>query len=57
MSPVKECELQHGIEVFQPFKIREIEAVEKLREHQADLFIVAAYGQILSKEILEMPPF
>lgn len=56
-SPVKECALAHGLPVFQPEKIRMAEAVEKLREYEADIFVVAAFGQILSKEILEMPRY
>lgn len=56
-SPVKECALKYGIEVFQPRKIKEAEAVEKLRSFEADVFVVAAFGQILSKEILNMPKF
>lgn len=56
-SPVKECALAHGLTVFQPAKIKAPEAVEKLRTYEADIFIVAAYGQILSKEILEMPKY
>ena len=56
-SPVKECALKHGIPVFQPQKIKDPEAVEKLREYEADIFVVAAFGQILSEEILNMPKF
>jgi len=55
-SPVKECALKHGIPVFQPTKIKLQENVEELRKYEADVFVVAAFGQILSKEILEMPP-
>ena len=54
-SPVKECALSHGIEVFQPTKIRESENVEYLRKFGADIFVVAAFGQILPKSILDMP--
>lgn len=54
---VKECALRHQIPVFQPIKIKTAEAVDTLRTYQADLFIVAAFGQILSKEILEMPKY
>lgn len=57
MTPVKECALKYGISVFQPVKIKEKEAVEKLREYPADLFVIAAFGQILSEEILNMPRF
>jgi len=56
MSPVKECALEHGIPVLQPVRIKAPEAVEELRKYPAQLFVVAAFGQILSKEILEMPP-
>lgn len=56
-TPVKECAIKHGIEVFQPVKIKTPEAVEVLRSYGADLFVVAAFGQILSKEILDMPKF
>jgi len=55
MSPVKECALSHGIKVLQPVKIREEAEVRKLAEFGADLFVVAAFGQILSEEILNMP--
>ena len=53
--PVKECAVAHGIEVFQPKKIREEENVEYLRKYNADIIVVAAFGQLLPKSILEMP--
>ncbi len=56
-TPVKECALKHGIEVYQPHRIKAEEGVAKLREYDADVFVVAAYGQILSKEILDMPKY
>lgn len=55
--PVKEVALRHGIEVYQPKKIREKECVEKLASYQADIMVVIAFGQILPKEILEMTPY
>ena len=55
--PVKETALAHGIEVYQPTKIREAECVAYLRKYNADIMIVAAFGQILSKEILDMPKY
>lgn len=55
-SPVKVCALEYAIPVLQPGRIKTPEAVEELRAYKADIFIVAAYGQILSREILEMPP-
>lgn len=56
-SPVKTAALAHGIKVYQPKRIREPECVEHLRTYEADIFIVAAFGQILSTEILEMPKY
>jgi methionyl-tRNA formyltransferase len=56
-SPVKECALAHGIPVLQPHRIKDAEAVEELRKYDADIFVVAAYGQILSREILDMPRY
>lgn len=55
--PVKETALKYGIEVYQPKRIREPECIEKLREYQADIMVVIAFGQILPKEILEMTPY
>ena len=55
--PVKECAVAHGIEVFQPKKIREEENVEYLRKYNADIIVVAAFGQLLPKSILEMPKY
>lgn len=55
--PVKECALRYGIPVFQPQKIKSPEAVVRLREYPADVYIVAAFGQLLSREILDIPKF
>lgn len=57
MTPVKECALKHNIPVFQPVKIKEAEAVKQLSGYEADIFVVAAFGQFLSEEILNMPKF
>lgn len=57
ISPVKACAMKYNLPVFQPVKIKEAEAVAKLREYEADIFVVAAFGQILSKEILTMPKY
>ncbi|MBR4207564.1 MAG: methionyl-tRNA formyltransferase [Lachnospiraceae bacterium] len=54
-SPVKVLAEEYGIPVFQPERIKRPEAVEELRKYPADIFVVAAFGQILSKEILDMP--
>ena len=56
-SPVKETALKYNIPVLQPEKIRDPEAIERLRAYPADIFVVAAFGQILTKEVLDMPAF
>ena len=56
-SPVKEYAVAAGFPVFQPERIKRPEAVAELRNYEADVFVVAAFGQILSKEILDMPKF
>ena len=53
---VKTWAVEHDIPVYQPKRIREPEAVEVLKKQDADIFIVAAFGQILPKEVLEIPP-
>lgn len=54
-TPVKLCALEHEIPIFQPLKIKTEEAVATLRTYEADIFVIAAFGQILSTEILAMP--
>ncbi len=54
--PVKECALRHNIPVFQPEKIKTPEAVTELKQYPADIYVVAAFGQLLSEEILQLPP-
>ena len=53
-SPVKQTALEAGIPVFQPEKIRKT-GLEDLRELEPDLCVTAAFGQILSREILDVP--
>lgn len=55
--PVKECALKHGITVLQPVKVKAEESVTQLKELNADIFVAAAFGQILSKEILDIPKY
>ncbi len=55
-SPVKKLALEHDIPAWQPKRVKKSqEALAKLREAAADAFVVVAYGQILSQEILDMP--
>ena len=56
-SPVKEYALESGIPVYQPEKLRAKETVEVLKKIEADLIVVAAYGKILKKNVLEMKRF
>lgn len=55
--PVKEEALRLGLEVFQPRRIRNPESVEYLRKLQPEVIVVAAFGQIIPKEILELPKY
>lgn len=55
--PVKELAVSKGIEVFQPEKISDPESIAKLKSLNADVFVVAAFGQILSKEVLDIPKY
>ena len=54
-SPVKEFAIEHGIEVFQPEKIRE--DYKPILDKNPDLIITCAYGQIIPKEILDFPKY
>ncbi len=56
-SPVKKIALKNKIPIFQPETLRDTGAARKIKETGADLFIVAAYGKILPKEILEIPRY
>lgn len=56
-SPVKQTALQAGVPVIQPRRLREPEAMAQLRAWQPDLVVVAAFGQILKPEALELPPY
>ena len=56
-TPVKEVAMKFELPVYQPKKVREPEFVEILRSLKPDVMVVAAFGQIISKEILEMPKY
>ena len=53
--PVKEAAQRLGLSVFQPEKIREPEAVDRLRSVAPELMVVVAYGQIVPRSVLEIP--
>ena len=54
-SPVKQAALELGLPLFQPEKIKAPESVEFLKNLKPDVMVVAAYGQILPKAVLEIP--
>lgn len=56
-TPVKETALKYDLPVYQPKKVRESEFVELLRSLNPDVMVVAAFGQIITKEILDMPKY
>ena len=54
-SPVKTCAMAHGIPVLQPDRVRDPGAVKALKAFRADVFVVAAFGQILPQTVLDIP--
>jgi methionyl-tRNA formyltransferase len=55
VNPLKELALKRGVEVFQPERVNLDDSLERLRSFNADLYVVAAYGQILSSRLLAIP--
>ena len=55
--PVKEVALKHQIPVYQPRRVKDAEFIEQLRVLAPDIILVAAFGQMLSKEILDLPQY
>lgn len=56
-GPVKEEAERLGIPVYQPARVRNAAAVETIRNYAPDLIVVAAFGQIISKELLDLPKY
>lgn len=56
-TPVKEEAQKHGIAVYQPQKVRDPEFMKTLEELKPDIIVVAAFGQIIPKAILDLPKF
>ena len=56
-SPVKEAAIEAGIPVFQPNRVRDGAVIEQLRSILPDVIVVVAFGQLLTKEILELPRY
>ena len=56
-SPVKQCALAHDIKVLQPVNFKNADDVAQLRQFQADLMVVVAYGLILPQVVLDIPKY
>lgn len=56
-SPVKEAAIENGIEVLQPVKVKDGTFAADLRRFEADIFVVVAYGRILTEEVLALPKY
>ena len=56
LSPVHQAAERFGIPVLTPSTLRTPEALDEFRSHQADVAIVVAYGMLLPKDILDVPP-
>ena len=57
-TPVKELAVEHNIEVLQPERIKQSpDTMELLKAYQPDIAVVVAYGQIIQKELLDLPKY
>ena len=54
-TDIKSTAVAAGLKIFQPENIKSKESVDLLKDLDADLFVVVAYGQILSQEVLDIP--
>lgn len=54
---VKEAALKHNLNIYQPAKVRNPEFIQLIRNLEAEVIVVAAFGQLLPKELLDMPPY
>jgi len=55
--PVKEMALEHRLSIYQPFKVKDPEFIQLVRELEPEVIVVAAFGQILPKDLLDIPPY
>lgn len=55
MTPVKMKAIEHNIPVYQPIRVKQEGFVDEMRSLQPDLVVTIAFGQILTKEFLDMP--
>ena len=56
VPPIKQLAVEYHVPVFQPVKIREQSALEQIRYLRPDVIVVMAYGQILPRDLLIIPP-
>lgn len=56
-SPIKVAALRHGLEVLQPHRVRSPGFLEQARALKPDVLVLAAFGQIIPQELLDLPPF
>ena len=56
-TPVKEAAMELGLPVYQPKKVRDPEFIQVVRDLEPEVIVVVAFGQIIPKEILEMPKY
>ncbi|HEX4772417.1 MAG TPA: methionyl-tRNA formyltransferase [Bryobacteraceae bacterium] len=54
-SPVKLAAIENAIPVFQPERIRRPENVERLRDSNAEIFVIVGYGQIIPQSVIDIP--
>lgn len=55
--PIKEAALKHDLDIYQPVKVRDDSFIEKVRALEPEVIVVAAFGQLLPKTLLDIPPF
>ncbi|NLY48592.1 MAG: methionyl-tRNA formyltransferase [Clostridiales bacterium] len=56
-SPVKETALKHNLDIYQPVRVRNPEFLRTVRSINPEVIVVAAFGQILPRELLDIPPY
>ena len=54
--PIKAAVAEEKISILQPARIKDRQAIEEIRALQPDVIVVMAYGQILPRDVLEIPP-
>lgn len=57
MPPVKELAVENNIDVYQPIKARDEEFIKTIKEINPDIIVVVAFGQILPKELIDIPKY